>query len=176
MNVILIASLYSDSLLKGEFQYFYMFWWFKLTNVFSKAPPLAAATWLQWLRCNPSGRLQLSTLRPSVWFWRRLAAEVVIHYRNTSLAQAEVSRETTVETWAGSRTLDFARSNCQQEFIFKSRPMIWPFLTILMRQRTAHWARFPSEAPPRAAAGWGDQLERFRNIIYTQCWGDVNYM
>lgn len=25
MNVILIASLYSDSLLKGEFQYFYIF-------------------------------------------------------------------------------------------------------------------------------------------------------
>lgn len=158
MNVILIASLYSDSSLKGEFQYFYMFWWFKLTNVFAKAPPLAAATWLQWLRWNPSGRLQLSTLRPSVWFWRRLAAEVVIHYRNTSLARAEVSRETTVETWAGSRTLDYARSNCQQEFIFKSRPMI-------------------SE---RGSPSSGCRLRRStgttRNIIYTQCWGDVNYM
>lgn len=121
MNVSLITSLYSDSLRKGKFQYFYMFWWFKLTNVFAKAPPLAAATWLQWLRRNPSGRLQLSTLRPSVWFWRRLAAEVVIHYRNTSLARAEVSREMTVETWAGNRTLDFGATASKNLFSSNGR-------------------------------------------------------
>ena len=74
----------------------FMFWCVNNSYKFQGLVQLAAATWLQWLQCNPLGQLQpgwgcyskcLTTWKQLILFYNN----IFFVTRNTSLAEGEVS-------------------------------------------------------------------------------------